>query len=100
MTHVPRTVAAAVLRLHELGEADDWQKFAMLGRYNAFRLLKSRALVEEANDEARRAEFERIGYEACSVEDVADVWKRYPSRWRLTQKGRALVDELRARELR
>jgi hypothetical protein len=85
-------VAAAVLRLDELGEAESWTAFAMIGRYNAFRLLKRRALVEDVNQQTRREALEQLAdYSA----DVQGVWARYPTRWRLTDAGRALVAELK-----
>lgn len=89
MKRVPPTVAAAVLRLDELGGADSWTKFAMIGRFNAFRLVKARGLVEDVNETARRAAF-------AVDADFEAIWRTHPTCWRLTEAGRALVAELKA----
>lgn len=85
-THLKKTrigpcLASAVLSLDTLGECEHWDQFAMVGTYNAMRHLKARELIEDLAAPKRAAsEFKIV----------------IPRRWRLTTKGKALANELRA----
>jgi len=79
---------AALLKLDELGEAESWMKFAMVGRYNAMRHLRRRKLIEDLNEPARKAFYARRDYEASQSPN-------FPCRWVLTEQGRREVNAIK-----
>lgn len=84
-------IAAALLKLDELGESDYFAKFAMVGRYNTMRHLRRRKFVVDLNEPARKAFYARRDYEACQSPN-------FPPRWVLTEAGRAAVAALKRAE--
>lgn len=88
---------AAVLKLHELGETDQWAAFAFVTRegsqqqrgYNAFRYLQRRGWIEDAAAPARKAYAAAMTPTSTPTPHVA-----HPRRWRLTPAGQAVADWL------
>ena len=81
-------LAAAVRKLHILGEAPSWMDFALIHRrgmkpVNVFRHMKRRGWVEDANEAPRR----QYSVDKHQVYGDAQAWIAYPYRWRLTKDG-------------
>jgi hypothetical protein len=88
----PRTVRAALLKLDELGCSESWSKFAMVGRYNTFRLLKKYQLVEDANEPPRKKAMQGDEFPDYPSEPI---WDRFPTLWILTTRGHAAVKAIK-----
>lgn len=82
-------LAAAVLKLDELGETDDWTTFAYAGNsprnYNAMRHLKKRGWIEDVH------ELPRQNWMRANPHSSTRPIEEFPFCWQLTSSGREVA---------